>query len=916
MPQSPSFDDLNQIGYEETQLTQEDVYEYPLSTLQVEAVDFPKVRVFGRVKNTGVFIQFIETSEYTLANIGETTTVTFIDVAFNVFGININDYESFTVKEIADEPEEVVDYTTIRALKIEQLQLDQKNAVDNLKFLYNILSSRVLKFPTSAITSKEVIVPAPLHDTFFVYDETDGWILKTFDNLEDNFTELIAKLKQDLNNHVEEINKPELDRYVEEVSEPSIDEYVEDTLNKQTLYFIQGSAKEYSGSNPSGIADIVDQFGLPQTEILNDVAPLTSRPNENLEGTTFIATEDFDATINGNLEEVKTGDFISWFGGNWFLKKVLNNETFNFNTVSEMVSANYLVDGDKIQLWGYNNLFDGASHKRIKSSFNNGTGIPLESGGFAILEDGVETNVKWFGAVGNGVADDTIPLNLACSRGGLISFGKNETYLVNNEIIINDKTTVELNGSTINLVTELQNPCFRVLGDCVTITNGTITVVGSTMGGNGHSLACITAGLQSTGEGFKKLNFTNLTLSTNRNDAGATISIIGECSNILIENIVIPDNPNCRNVIGCEWGGLPVPNGTGHPHDITIRNIRIGRLTYPTYGNSGFAYAVWLSSAFNVKVENVSMIEGYGLIMAIRGDNANTYAPSSYKDLVGTGITVNNVSIANCFGYGVRVVGSHLSETLDNIPMNVNFKNVTVKGKKIDSNNNFGFQAEQSSGVSLDNFKFYGEITAGITTGVNNDKLVIKNGEILNSEIYGASIGNSARFCTIENVSFVGNNRLEGTGVGTSALFFGDAILPNIKNCKFGEFGSITETQKYAIRISPETVRPKLNDNHVYSIATGGFAYFIGDLSTDYNILATGENNTSEAGITNAGSLIFNIDKWGNKTSRADVVPTTGEWSSGDIIYRTPSFAGNFIGWVCTSSGSPGVWKTFGQISS
>ena len=407
MPQSPSFDDLNQIGYEETQLTQEDVYEYPLSTLQVEAVDFPKVRVFGRVKNTGVFIQFIETSEYTLANIGETTIVTFLDVAFNVFGIDINDYESFTVKEIADEPEEVVDYTTIRALKIEQLQLDQKNAVDNLKFLYNILSTRVLKFPTSAITSKEVIVPAPLHDTFFVYDEVKGWVLKTFDNLEDNFTELIAKLEQDLVDYVDEVNKPELDRYVEEVKKPEIDDYVEDTVSEQTLYFVQGSAKEYSGTNPSGIADVTDQFGLLQTEIINGIAPLTSRPNGFLEGTSFVATEDFDTTIEGVLTPVKNGQFISWIGGRWYVTAPsFPDRTFNFGTVADMQTSAYLLVGDKINLWGYHTLGDGAGHKRVKSLTDDGTGIALDSGGFANLIIDNTTTLASFGITDGYVVDD------------------------------------------------------------------------------------------------------------------------------------------------------------------------------------------------------------------------------------------------------------------------------------------------------------------------------------------------------------------------------------------------------------------------------------------------------------------------------------------------------------------------------
>ena len=43
--------------------------------------------------------------------------------------------------------------------------------------------------------------------------------------------------------------------------------------------------------------------------------------------------------------------------------------------------------------------------------------------------------------------------------------------------------------------------------------------------------------------------------------------------------------------------------------------------------------------------------------------------------------------------------------------------------------------------------------------------------------------------------------------------------------------------------------------------------------------------------------------------------PTTGTWVVGDIVYNDTPAAGGFIGWVCTTAGTPGTWKTFGAIS-
>jgi hypothetical protein len=50
--------------------------------------------------------------------------------------------------------------------------------------------------------------------------------------------------------------------------------------------------------------------------------------------------------------------------------------------------------------------------------------------------------------------------------------------------------------------------------------------------------------------------------------------------------------------------------------------------------------------------------------------------------------------------------------------------------------------------------------------------------------------------------------------------------------------------------------------------------------------------------------------------SRADsVIPTTGTWVKGDVVYNSDPDSGEYIGWVCTVAGSPGTWKTFGLIS-
>ena len=48
--------------------------------------------------------------------------------------------------------------------------------------------------------------------------------------------------------------------------------------------------------------------------------------------------------------------------------------------------------------------------------------------------------------------------------------------------------------------------------------------------------------------------------------------------------------------------------------------------------------------------------------------------------------------------------------------------------------------------------------------------------------------------------------------------------------------------------------------------------------------------------------------------SQNNSAPTDGTWQRGDRVYKTAPAAGENIGWVCTTAGTPGTWKTFGAI--
>ena len=57
------------------------------------------------------------------------------------------------------------------------------------------------------------------------------------------------------------------------------------------------------------------------------------------------------------------------------------------------------------------------------------------------------------------------------------------------------------------------------------------------------------------------------------------------------------------------------------------------------------------------------------------------------------------------------------------------------------------------------------------------------------------------------------------------------------------------------------------------------------------------------------------IEIAGTKIMTGTDIPDNGTFRQGDIIYNTNAVATSYVGWVCVREGTPGEWKTFGQIA-
>ncbi|MEH6304260.1 right-handed parallel beta-helix repeat-containing protein [Olivibacter sp. CPCC 100613] len=543
------------------------------------------------------------------------------------------------------------------------------------------------------------------------------------------------------------------------------------------------------------------------------------------------------------------------------------------------------------------------------SSIDNTATIVVSTSGarFKRIYEGA-LNVKWFGAIGNGIVDNTAVFNLAysvvSSMGGGTVFVPKGIYYFTDTII--PKSNVSLVGEGDESLLLFYRAPYSQSGS----TRNFLRLV------------------EVENIRFEKLKFdggatTYATTSPWDVDGAYNIFYSKPSSNGSVNGVYISDCHFTRSWDSCfsSYGKAAEP----YPHYET-RNVEARNCYIEDIGGHGFGFNEVVTSIVSGCIfKNIgrmlpepAQVYGSGLAVDASAGCRDVVVISNIVDGAGGGFKCENHQNGNELVYSENITFS------DNIIKNLytgtffqQFYGIKATGKKVNINGN-----------TIDRCQGWGIVATQGCDGV-----------VINSNIVKGSL--SRRGIAIENaVNFqISNNSVEASihGIwimGDNGTIIGNRVNNNSSNGITVRNGNnivvsanICYDNSVGIGIIPDNQNAiianiAVNNNMCYNTGAGASRTQTRGIHIENTVptnVKMGLNlcfNHTVEDITSQNSLIRNTNM-GNLGARAvsAAKPTQGTWQKGDIVENInfsnagPGINYGVYGWLCMESGSPGKWR-------
>jgi hypothetical protein len=187
------------------------------------------------------------------------------------------------------------------------------------------------------------------------------------------------------------------------------------------------------------------------------------------------------------------------------------------------------------------------------------------------------------------------------------------------------------------------------------------------------------------------------------------------------------------------------------------------------------------------------------------------------------------------------------------------------------------------------------------------------------SDVFGGRIAYLGEFFTVRNNQFT-----DLDSAYFEKFINADATQIVIQDNSFrsSTLASYTNARMVAIPYASMTLA-KITGNIFENTNASSYEHFI-ESNNNQDVCDISLNNFKGNVTTTFNSNISNTNRRNNIALNvgynpvqkyASGSPVSNTWAVGDIMWNTVPAAGGNIGWVCTTAGTPGTWKTFGAIS-